>query len=80
MEYEWVMGKYEGDKAHYIIGLANDGLGYFIRSIEGAGKGMRAEVAFKRPMDSLRHGALELAPPYAIPKLDELYARRHGSR
>jgi hypothetical protein len=80
MKFEWCIGLYEGDKANYILSLANEGVGYFIRRTEGSGKGLRVEAAFRRPLDSPTPDHLMVADPAASIKLDRLFAERHSIR
>ena len=52
MKFDWCIGVFKGDQAGSILGLANEGVGYFIRKSTGSGKALEVEAAFRRARDS----------------------------
>jgi hypothetical protein len=80
MKYEWVIGKYTGDRAKSVKSLADSGTGYFVRSESGKGIAYEVEVAFRRPIDGPTPTHLTLCDNYQIKKLESLYSNRHGLR
>lgn len=80
MNFEWCIGVWNGEQAQSVAGLANEGIGYFVRTSSGSGKGMMVEAAFRRPLNGPRPEHLKLADPTTSMKLDEMYARRHNFR
>lgn len=78
MQYEWVIGIFEGDKAKSVLEHANMGAGYFIRRQSGAGRNVQIEAAFRRPIDGPRSEHLAPASIQQINTLEKLFKQRHG--
>ena len=79
MKYEWVIGKYEGDKANKVVELANASVGYFLLEQGGRGGTKEAIVAFKRPIDGPTPEHLEVIDePSKIRKYEKLECLRKG--
>ncbi|GAC1501782.1 MAG: hypothetical protein NVS1B10_06160 [Candidatus Saccharimonadales bacterium] len=74
----WCIGNYQGERAQSVVGLANEGIGYFIRSTTGTGKGISAEVAFRHPTDQETPENVTVADVYTSMKLDNLLAKRNA--
>lgn len=78
MPSQWVIGKYKGQRAQYIKGLADAGIGYFIREESGKGGSLEITAAFRRPMDSPLPDHLLLANHFQVEKLNNLLLVRNG--
>lgn len=68
--YEWVTGKYMGDRAAKVADLAYANTGYFIQLDEGKGTARVVVAAFKRPTVTQRPDHLLLIEN--IQKIEEL--------
>jgi len=71
MKTEWVMGKFVGDQAKYIDGMASAGIGYYVLERPDHGSGW-IKVAFRRAMDSpLPDNLQQVSSPSLLRKLNE---------
>lgn len=64
MNYEWVVGVYEGEKAREVMALANSGIAYYKIENVARGKNNQVAVAFRRPVD-------EPIPDHLYPVIDK---------
>jgi hypothetical protein len=79
MNTEWVIGYWKGDAAKNIIGLASEGVGYFILEEGRQGNQATVQAAYRRPTDSPRpENIIPITDFRKIEKLEERYRRRHG--
>lgn len=77
MPCEWVIATYSGDKAKYIKGLVNEGIGYFILKEETG----TIVAASRRALDRPRpHGVEPVTNPAQIEKLEKMRKDRQGLR
>lgn len=75
---EWVIGLATGEQAKHIEGLANEGVGYFVRRSEGKGASKTVEYAFLRPADQPCPHHLRVADAFETKKLEERRVGRMG--
>jgi hypothetical protein len=80
MDYEWVIGVYDGERAKQVQGLADSGIGYYkVDGVETA-SGKKTAVAFRRALDGLRpEHLLEVKDPHKLARLEKQYADRTGA-
>lgn len=78
MNYEWVIGTYEGEEAKLVTAHANAGVGYYVIARTGRGAGLKIKAAFRRACDSPTPHHLELADYEMIVKLEKLRKQRSG--
>lgn len=78
MEYQWVIGKFNGEKARSVLDHAGAGIGYFIRQQNGVGKNIEVEAAFRRAMDSPIPEHLVEATPKQVEVLEKMLNERSG--
>ena len=79
MPWEWAIGRYTGERAKYIKGLVDAGIGYFMRSETGK-MNYAIEAAFRLPLDRPIPEHLQRADDVQAKKLDALYNQRHAVR
>jgi hypothetical protein len=68
--YEWVMGRFNGEQAKYISGLAAQGIGYQILERPDIGTAW-VVAAFKRPMGALPAHLSRVESPKLLDKLEK---------
>lgn len=78
MQYEWVIGNFEGERAKSVLDHAGAGVGYYIRSQSGAGRNVGVEAAFRRACDRPRPEHLKLADQFQVSKLEKMFKERTG--
>lgn len=72
IEYEWVAGKYYGDEAKHVSGLASNGIGYQRLSTGTDGGGAFIIVAFVRSLAEPRpHHLNQIIDPAKIRELEK---------
>ncbi len=72
INYEWVIGRFEGARATQVDNHAHVGIGYYILQQAGAGKAKTIIAAFRRCTDSPRPEHLEpVEDKYKIEKLEK---------
>lgn len=74
--YEWVIGRYDGDRGASVQEHADAGLTYFIRQSTGHGKNRSVVAAFRRPLIGPCPDHLEKADEYQVKKLEEKLEKR----
>lgn len=79
MQYDWVVGRFKGDKAKNVINHAGAGLGYFILDTLGVGQSQTVIAAFRRACDSPIPEHLELVTDSKkIDKLEKMIKGKQG--
>ncbi len=75
----WVIGTLQGEKADYILGLANHGIGYFMRNVRGKGKTIEVEAASRwlKVQGEIPEHLIRATSDQAR-KLDLMFAQRHS--
>lgn len=76
MEYEWVIGRFTGERAKSVKAHADAGIGYFIRQELGQGMAYAVEAAFRRPCDGLLPEHLERVTWSQASKLEKMLQER----
>jgi hypothetical protein len=79
IEVEWCAGRFTGDQAKYISGMADQGIGYYV--LERPEKGHAwIKVAFRRAIDKARPEHLvPIYDSYLLKKLSAWINRNKGT-
>lgn len=79
MNYEWVSGSYEGEKATKVAGLANSGIGYYILADTGGRSNRQIVAAFRRAVDGpTPHHLLVVRNGSKVDDLEKQFKTRMG--
>lgn len=75
MQYEWVIGRFEGKQGEIVESHAALGIGYVIQRIEGRGKERTVYAAFKRILSTPTPLHLDVATPQQVEKIEAMSKR-----
>lgn len=77
--YEWVMGRFNGEQAKYISGLAAQGVGYQILERPDTGTAW-VVAAFKRPLGPIPSHLTRVTKPELLKKLESKSSNEREDR
>lgn len=79
IKYDWVVGRFKGDRAKSVINHTGAGMAYFVLDTIGVGQSQTVIAAFRKACDSPIPEHLELVTDIRkIEKLEKMRKERQG--